>query len=78
MSDRLLIVYLAWHGETAWTITGQHAGLTDSTGGTSQGTCLCKSVHQSLAARTPDLRVSRIRFVAEIDSDLVEWNYGEY
>jgi Histidine phosphatase superfamily (branch 1) len=29
MSEALPIVYLARHGETAWTITGQHTGLTD-------------------------------------------------
>jgi bisphosphoglycerate-dependent phosphoglycerate mutase len=29
MSDALPIVYLARHGETAWTISRQHTGLTD-------------------------------------------------
>ena len=29
MSAVLPIVYLARHGETAWTLTGQHTGLTD-------------------------------------------------
>ncbi len=29
MSEVLPIVYLARHGETAWTITGQHTSLTD-------------------------------------------------
>ena len=73
MSDCLPIVYLARHGEMARPRTGQHPGLTDlplteygehtalRLGGTSQGTCLCKGVHQSLAARTPDLPVGRIR-----------------
>ena len=29
MSDALPVVYLARHGETAWSLTGQHTGLTD-------------------------------------------------
>ena len=29
MSEVLPIVYLARHGETTWTIPGQHTGLTD-------------------------------------------------
>src|SRR5258708_37045720 len=28
-SERLPIIYLARHGETAWTISGQHTGRTD-------------------------------------------------
>ena len=29
MSQPLPLVYLARHGETAWTVSGQHTGLTD-------------------------------------------------
>ena len=29
MSEPLPVVYLARHGETAWSISGQHTGLTD-------------------------------------------------
>jgi broad specificity phosphatase PhoE len=29
MSETIPVVYLARHGETAWTITGQHTGLSD-------------------------------------------------
>jgi len=29
MSEILPVVYLARHGETAWSVTGQHTGLTD-------------------------------------------------
>ena len=29
MSEKLPVVYLARHGNTAWTRSGQHTGLTD-------------------------------------------------
>ena len=29
MSKALPVVYLARHGETAWSLSGQHTGLTD-------------------------------------------------
>ena len=29
MSETFPAVYLARHGETAWTVTGQHTGRTD-------------------------------------------------
>jgi probable phosphoglycerate mutase len=29
MSEALPIIYLARHGETAWSLTGQYTGLTD-------------------------------------------------
>ena len=29
MSEALPVIYLARHGETAWTLSGQHTGLTD-------------------------------------------------
>ena len=29
MSESLPVVYLARHGETAWSVSGQHTGLTD-------------------------------------------------
>src|SRR5580658_536224 len=29
MSDNLSVIYLARHGETAWSLSGQHTGLTD-------------------------------------------------
>ena len=29
MSEGLPVIYLARHGETAWSLSGQHTGLTD-------------------------------------------------
>src|SRR5512136_2349516 len=88
MSEVLPIVYLARHGETAWTITGQHTGLTDlpltergernarQLGERLRGVTFAKVFASPLqrATRTCELA----GFVAETDPDLVEWNYGDY
>jgi broad specificity phosphatase PhoE len=86
----LPIAYLVRHGETPWTITGQHTGVTDLalTGrGEDQARAIGRRLIGSLfvtvltspiqrAARTCEL--AGFREVAEVDRDLVEWNYGEY
>src|SRR5512139_2142123 len=90
MSEVLPIVYLARHGETAWTISGQHTGLTDLSltergernarqlGERLRGVSFAKVFTSPLqrAARTCEL--AGFGAVAEIDPDLLEWNYGEY
>src|SRR6516164_241006 len=86
----LPIVYLARHGETAWSLTGQHTGLTDlpltETGervARRLGERL-KGLHFERVFTSPLQRASRtcqlagFGATAEIDHDLVEWNYGEY
>ena len=90
MSEEFPIVYLARHGETAWTITGQHTGLTDLPL-TERGERNARRLAERLrgltfakvftsplqrAARTCEL--AGFGAVAEIDWDLLEWNYGEY
>jgi probable phosphoglycerate mutase len=86
----LPIIFLARHGETAWTLSGQHTGLTDlpltehgeqnakHLGERLQGLNFGKVFTSPLqrARRTCELAV--FGTVAEIDPDLVEWNYGEY
>jgi broad specificity phosphatase PhoE len=84
------IVYLARHGETEWTLSGQYTGLTD----------LPLTEHGERNARRLEERLRGLNFtkvftsplqrarrtcelagftaVAEIDPDLVEWNYGDY
>jgi probable phosphoglycerate mutase len=89
-SETFPVVYLARHGETAWTITGQHTGLTDLPL-TEHGECNAQKLGERLNGMTfakvltsPLRRAMRtcelagFGAVAEIDRDLVEWDYGEY
>jgi probable phosphoglycerate mutase len=89
MSDRLPLVYLARHGETAWTISHQHTGRTDlpltprgeaearRLGHRLQGLTFAAVLTSPLrrAVRTCELAGFGS---AEIEADLVEWNYGAY
>jgi len=90
MSEELPIIYLARHGETPWTMTGQYTGLTDLPL-TERGERNARRLSERLkgitfskvftsplqrAARTCEL--AGFGAVAEVNEDLVEWNYGEY
>jgi probable phosphoglycerate mutase len=90
VNQALQIVYLARHGETAWTLSGQHTGLTDLPL-TERGERNARRLEERLrglsfakvfagplqrARRTCEL--AGFGTVAEVDQDLVEWNYGEY
>ena len=88
--SKLPVIYLARHGETAWSLTGQHTGLTDlpltergeqnarALGERLAGLSFAKVFTSPLqrAARTCEL--SGFGTVAEIERDLLEWNYGQY
>ena len=90
MSETLPVLYLARHGETAWSLTGQHTGLTDvpltergegnarRLGERLAGLAFAKVFTSPLqrAARTCEL--AGFGAAAEVDRDLVEWNYGKY
>jgi broad specificity phosphatase PhoE len=90
MSEIFPVIYLARHGETAWSVTGQHTGLTDlpltargernavRLGERLAGSVFAKVMTSPLqrAARTCEL--AGFGAVAEVDRDLVEWNYGDY
>lgn len=83
-------VYLARHGETAWSVSGQHTGLTDlalTDAGEANARALAPrlaSIHFALVLTSPLRRAMRTCELAgfadraTIDPDLVEWNYGEY
>lgn len=90
MSGTLPTVYLARHGETEWSVTGQHTGLSDLPL-TARGERNARSLNERLRGSgfakvfaSPLQRVSRTCELAgfgdraEIDRDLVEWDYGEY
>ena len=83
-------VYLARHGETAWTRTGQHTGRTDIPL-TARGERQARSLAQRLTGvgftrvlTSPLARALRTCALAgfggqaEIDPDLQEWDYGQY
>jgi len=90
MSEALPIVYLARHGETAWTLSGQHTGLTDlpltERGERNarrleerlRGVTFAKVFTSPLQRATRTCELAGFGAVAEIDRDLLEWNYGEY
>jgi probable phosphoglycerate mutase len=84
------VVYLARHGETAWSLAGQHTGRTDlpliergesnarRLGQRLAGLTFAKVLTSPLqrAARTCNLAGFGIS--AEVDPNLVEWDYGDY
>lgn len=90
MSEALPEVYLARHGETAWTIDGRHTGKTDVPL-TERGERNALSLRDRLQGLTFSqvLTSPRSRAVrtcelagfgagARVDPDLAEWDYGDY
>jgi probable phosphoglycerate mutase len=90
MNNPLPTIYLARHGETAWTVSGQHTGRTDlpltERGERNAGrlTERLARLHFAKVISSPLQRARRTCELAgfgsacEIDPDLMEWDYGEY
>ena len=90
MSQALPIVYLARHGETAWSLSGQYTGLTDlplTERGERTAWRLGERLRELNFAKvfsSPLVRAARtcelagFGAIAEVDHDLVEWNYGQF
>jgi probable phosphoglycerate mutase len=84
------VVYLARHGETAWTITGQHTGLTDlpltpvgeknarKLGGALMGVRFARVFSSPLSRAWQTCELAGFRKSVEVLTDLVEWDYGQY
>jgi broad specificity phosphatase PhoE len=90
MQPALPTVYLARHGETAWSVSGQHTGRTDIPL-TARGERNAEGLGQRLSgipfAKVLTSPLSRARRTcelagfgagAEADPDLQEWDYGRY
>ncbi|MGE0007770.1 MAG: histidine phosphatase family protein [Parvibaculaceae bacterium] len=81
-------VYLVRHGETEWSRSGRHTGLTDLPL-TREGEAQARALRLRLSAiafdnviTSPLRRAARTAelagFTATPDADLVEWDYGDY
>jgi broad specificity phosphatase PhoE len=90
VSEIFPVIYLARHGETVWSREGRHTGRTDLPL-TPQGERNAQRLRERLAGlvfakvlTSPLQRAKRtcelagFGAVAEVDPDLVEWNYGDY
>src|SRR5712672_1475348 len=90
MTHARQVVYLARHGETAWSLTGQHTGRTDlplTPRGERNAARLGQRLKPPTFAAVFSSPLQRARRtcelagygnIAQIDPDLVEWNYGDY
>ncbi len=89
MPDSLPLVYLARHGETAWSLSGQHTSVTDlplTPKGERDAGRLGTRLRGVAFARTFTSPLLRARTTCElagwtgavIDDDLTEWRYGDF
>lgn len=90
MAEALPLLYLGRHGETAWSLSGQHTGRTDlplTEHGEREARALGQRLRRLVFAKvltSPSQRALRTCELAgfgagaEIDPNLAEWDYGEY
>jgi len=88
--DPTLKIFLIRHGETAWSLTGQHTGVTDlplTALGEQMACALVPVLERQLFSRvltSPRLRArstcafAGLASMAETVADLAEWDYGDY
>jgi broad specificity phosphatase PhoE len=90
MSAALPVITLVRHGETAWTLTGQHTGRTDlpltergeqgarRLGAWLAGKAFARVFTSPLQRARRTCELAGLGAVAVPDPDLVEWDYGKY
>jgi probable phosphoglycerate mutase len=89
-TNRALQLYYIRHGETEWSLSSRHTGRSDiplTANGEAQAQALSaylRGVKFTRVLSSPRQRARRtcelagLGSVAEIDSDLAEWDYGDY
>src|SRR5262249_17765987 len=90
MNQLLPSVFLARHGETEWSLSGQHTGLTDlpltqrgernarSLGERLNGISFAAVLTSPLRRTTRTCELAGFSTRAEVDRGLLEWDYGQY
>lgn len=90
MSEALPLLYVARHSETEWSLDGRHTGLTDlpltergeqnarKLGTRLRGMSFAKVFTSPLQRAKRTCELGGFGDIAQIDPDLVEWDYGEY
>jgi len=90
MPTELPRLFLARHGDTPWTVSGQHTGRTDvpltdqgeqnarQLGERLQVNSFTRVFTSPLERATKTCKLAGFGERAEIDSDLLEWDYGSY
>ena len=83
-------IFIARHGETAWSLSGRHTGLTDlpltengranarNLGARLRGLTFAKVFTSPLQRAATTCELAGFGPVAEADPNLVEWDYGDY
>jgi broad specificity phosphatase PhoE len=90
LNSALPDVYLARHGETAWSLSGQHTGRTDipltergeenalRLRGWLEGITFTEVLVSPLRRARRTCQLAGFAAVAKVIPDLLEWDYGEY
>lgn len=87
---KLPLVYLVRHGQTPWSLTGQHTGRNDlplteagerealSLGRRLQAVDFARVFTSPLQRARRTCQLAGFASTAEVDADLAEWDYGDY
>ncbi len=85
-----LRLFLVRHGETAWSMTGQHTGLTDialtahgqeearALGVRLRATAFTTVLTSPLRRARQTCELAGLGVAAQVEPDLTEWHYGDY